>query len=125
MESNNKALLTQIIKRHTEAFLLDAAEFFPFGAYINKNNELVPCSAYVESEDDRPESITLINILETHFDKELKNGDIIAAAIGIDVIIRKNGQAFDALEIRFFASNKTDMERFKYAIQSDHVDFGG
>ena len=50
MDNSNKERLGKAIKLRAEAFLLDAAEFFPFGTYINKIGTLIPCRAYAEDE---------------------------------------------------------------------------
>ena len=118
-----KELLTNWIKQCAGVFLLDAAEFFPFGAYINRNNEVQPCSAYIEDENDRPPSSPLINILEEHFLKGIKSNEILIAAIGVDIFINENGEKYDGLQIRFFENGTAYIETFKYVIKDNVVDY--
>ena len=118
-----KDLLINWIKQQAEVFLLDAGEFFPFGTYINKNNKVVPCSAYIEDVNDRPESLPLIKMLEDFYKKGLESGNVLIGAIAIDVVLNERGEKHDGLQIRFFENGSESTETLKYVISDDHVDF--
>nr|WP_294796222.1 hypothetical protein [uncultured Mucilaginibacter sp.] len=120
---HKKDLLTKWIKQQAESFLLDAREFFPFGTYINKMNEVIPCSAYLEDENDQPGSLPLIKMLEDFYKKGLESGNVLIGAIGIDVVLNERGKKHDGLQIRFFENGSESTETLKYVISDDHVDF--
>ena len=44
-------------------------------------------------------------------------------AIGLDVTLHENGKVFDALEIRYFENDEMYIERLKYVVNADHVEF--
>jgi len=118
----DKEKLVQIIKIQAEAFLLDAGEFYPFGTYIGENGEIVPISTYLG--DDYPASLDLIEFLEKALKEKLANGCIRIAAIAIDILIREDIKAYDAIEIRFYANdNFFDKRKIRYEIQENLVHF--
>ena len=104
-------------------FLLDAGEFFPFGTYIGTDDNIVPLSAYIEDEHDRPESQPLIEMLENGIKKRLAEGECLVGALAYDVFINENGEKFDGIMIHIFDGD-SDYERpFKYYINENYVEF--
>ncbi|OCX50828.1 hypothetical protein BEL04_19045 [Mucilaginibacter sp. PPCGB 2223] len=115
--------LLKNIKAQAQVYLLDASEFFPFGAGIDSQGNIQPFSAYLEHDNDRPDSLLLIDLLTKSIKKSLLNGDYIIAAIGIDITIKKDGQTYDGLEVHFFESDKMYKMHFKYSIKPNYVEF--
>ncbi|HEY4325720.1 MAG TPA: hypothetical protein VGN20_17120 [Mucilaginibacter sp.] len=114
--------LIEILKEQAQVFLLDAKEFYPFGTCINKENEIVPVSAYWEN--DNPPSQPLIDLLEKHFKQGIENGDYKIAGIAIDGLQRENNFTYDIIEIRFFETDKEVYKKyFKYEIKEHSVEF--
>jgi len=111
------------LKGQAQLYLLDAGEFFPFGAYIDKSNNIIPLSAYVYDEDDRPSSAALIEILENHIKNELLNRNYLCAAIAIPILVKDNGKQYDAIEVRIFEENSTYKKHIRYSINTNRVDF--
>ena len=114
--------LIDTIKKQAKVFLLDAGEFYPFGTCINKDNEIIPIGAYLETEN--PSTIEVINLLEEAFKQGLNKGVYLLSALVIDVAIKENNESIDALEIRFFEPNR-DLYKmyFKYIINDGSVTF--
>ena len=115
--------LIKVIKQQAEIFLLDAREFFPFGTYIDNKNRVVPFSAYIEDENDRPESQPLIDMLERGIRTRINNGECIIGALAYEVVMTKNYEKFDVMVIRIYENNKFVERYFKYDIYEDHVTF--
>ncbi|RFZ81685.1 hypothetical protein DYU05_17830 [Mucilaginibacter terrenus] len=113
--------LTDNIKLQAEAFLLDAGEFYPFGASISTKGVLRPLSAY--SESDNPPSIELINLLESYIKRSVLDGKYLIAAIGIDVNIKENDMNIDAIEVRYFEPERVFKRYYKYQIERGSVKF--
>lgn len=67
-------------------FLSDAGEFFPFGAYINHKDEIIPLAVYLENEN--PESSAVLELLQRAIDLKLSTGEAKIAGIGTDVFYR-------------------------------------
>ena len=104
-------------------FLLDAGEFYPFGTYIGRENNIVPFSAYIEDENDRPKSQPLIEMLENGIKKRLYEGECLAGALAYDIFIKENGEKFDAVMIHIFDGDNDYEIPFKYYIHENHVEF--
>lgn len=60
-----------------EQMLISHKEYYPFGAMIENNGELVPVG-YKEGESDQPESQKVIDGLRNYFETEFKNKKIRA-----------------------------------------------
>jgi len=65
-------------------------EFFPFGALMKLNGEIVDCIAHTESE--HPPSKKLIEILIEDFRERASRGEVRAAGICSDVRVARQGQ---------------------------------
>jgi hypothetical protein len=114
--------VVNLLKQQAEVFLLDAGEFYPFGTCINRENEIIPVAAKLEN--DRPSSLEVIDLLENAFKKGIEKGDYKLASIAIDITIRENNKAYDAIEIRFFESDKEVYKKYlKYEIKENSVNF--
>src|SRR5580698_474647 len=121
MEKDIHKIITRL-KQQAELFLLDAMEFFPFGTYINKKDEIVPVGAYFEN--DRTPSLEVIDLLEKGLKDHIKKGDCKIAGIAIDVRISENSATYDAIEMRFYEPNKEVYKKyFQYKIKENSVDF--
>jgi hypothetical protein len=120
---DNDEILLKVIKQQAEIFLLDAGEFFPFGTCINKENKIIPTAAYLEDEDDRPESQPLIEMLEGSLKRGLNNGEYIIGAVAFDILLTENGEKHDAIAIRIYETDAFRERIFKYYIHQNHVEF--
>jgi len=89
------------VKEQLQTFLLDSGEFYPFGNCIDKNDRLLPVSAYLDGEF--PSSLELISMLERSFREKVEKGECKVAAIIIDVTVKEAGADYDAIEIRFLS----------------------
>lgn len=111
--------LISLIKEQVQTFLLDGGEFYPFGTCIDKNDQLVPVSAYLDGEF--PSSLELISMLERRFREK---GEYKVAAIIVDVTVKEDGISYDAIEIRFFEPNNHERtEYIKYTTHSTYIEF--
>jgi hypothetical protein len=122
MENNIEKLINGI-KQQAEIFLLDAGEFFPFGSSIDINDNFIPIGAYLNDENDRPESLPLIAILEKGIREEIENGSYVIAAIAVDGLIKEGEQPFDVIQIRVFEADRTYIILFKYIVEGENVKF--
>ncbi len=114
--------LIHVLKQQAELFLLDAKEFYPFGTYINMQNEIVPVGAYPGG--DHPRSSEVIDLLERGFKERNRLRESKIGAIAIDIVIRKNGEAQDGIKIRFFEGDKDVYKQYlKYTINDSDVEF--
>lgn len=92
------------------AFLNDADEFYPFGAKLLINGDVIPVGVYTDNYTD---SQKLIKILEKDASEEFKNGNVIGYAIGIDVRVDDE----DALMIKYTNDGKErNQKTYNYKI---------
>ena len=114
--------LIEILKQQAEVFLLDAGEFFPFGTYINMQNEIIPMSAYFEN--DQTSTAEVIELLEKALKDKIEKKECQIGAIGIDVTIKDNQVSYEAIAIRFFEPEKEVYKiYFEYVINENTVEF--
>ncbi|MBD1366490.1 hypothetical protein IDJ77_21935 [Mucilaginibacter sp. ZT4R22] len=119
--SDLRQRLLDNIKMYAEAFLLDAAEFYPFGTLIKASGETVPLAGDIEAENDMPPSNDVLSVLQNYLES---NVDYVIAAIGVDILLGLNNQKYDALQIRVFEAGKQIEDlRFIYVINKDNVSF--
>lgn len=104
-------------------FLLAAQEFYPFGTCIGKENNVIPIAAYIEDENDRPQSKPLIELLENSIKKGIINGDYLIGALAYDVYMTENEEKFDAIMICIYTNDSFEKKHFKYYIHEKHVEF--
>lgn len=119
----DRQIIIDNIKWQAEAFLLDANEFYPFGAYISNNREIVPLGAFIEDENDNPPSLEMIELLEKSFKQRLETEVAIIAAIAIDVSMKENGKTQDAIEIRLLEKDRRNTIYIKYHVEDGVVEF--
>jgi hypothetical protein len=83
-----------------EHCLKEMQEFYPFGASIDQKGELQPIG-FGDEENTQPDSNTVINALQTYFEKEFSEGQIRAYGICYDVCIQINeqGEKSDAVAV--------------------------
>lgn len=117
-------VLISLIKQQAEVFLLDAGEFFPFGVAISNAGEAIPLAAYIEDENDIPNSTALIALLKDTIEQNIASNKYQAAAIGVDVILRENGEEFDAIQIQIFEKTASYYQNLKYTLNENNVYFG-
>ncbi|MFB9843277.1 hypothetical protein [Mucilaginibacter ginsenosidivorans] len=115
--------IIDVIKQQAEAFLLDAGEFYPFGTSIRQDNKMTPIGAYIEANENRPESQPLIDLLHRSITKEIEIGNYTVGALAYEILMNKNDKKFDAMAVRIYESDKFVERYFKYDIQEDHVKF--
>lgn len=86
-------------------FLSNAGEFFPFGAYINRKDEIIPLGVYLEN--DNPNSPEVLELLRRAIDLKLAMGDAKIAGIGTDVFYRPATEVEkeSAIHIQILQSN--------------------
>ncbi len=101
----------------TEYMLNNGKEYYPFGAQIKKDGELVAI-AFDDEETEFPESQKLINGMTTEFEKLFANGQIKAYGLAYDVRVPINdsGEKSDAIciDITHKDSNKIPRYYFTY-----------
>src|ERR1700712_4189928 len=91
--------LVENIIRQADYFLKEQGEFYPFATVISKNGEIRPLGLLLE--DNYPESEDVIEHLEKLLDQGISRGEYQSAAIGINVMMKKNQKyESEALEIR-------------------------
>lgn len=114
-------LLRDNIIQQAEFYLKDAGEFYPYGAAIDKNEQIQYISAYVEEEF--PASQPLIDILEEGMKKGVADGRYLLGAIGYDVYINKPGIAEkqSALMIRVLDVDEVVLECYvHYSLDNEN-----
>lgn len=71
--------------------LTEDGEFFPYGAFMKSNGEIVHCAP--DSQDEHPPSQLLFQILRDDFRKRAANKEIRAAGICSDVRVARPGDS--------------------------------
>lgn len=79
--------------------LEEHAEFFPYGAFMKLDGEIVHCSA--SDEDEQPLSQKLIDILTENLQQRAAKGEIRAAGICCDVRVTRPKQAEKVDAVQF------------------------
>jgi hypothetical protein len=88
-----------LIIEQAKAFLADAGEFYPFGSVVKSDGTLTPVGAYLEN--DHPASIEVLEVLQKSLLQRLKQKEVVAGAICLDVLYKPAGSEVktDALKI--------------------------
>lgn len=120
---NGHQQLISIVKQQAEIFLLEEGDFYPFGTYLTHSGEIVPVSAFIEEEDDRPNSNKIISLLEKASDQKLISGECSAFAIATDVAINEGGVKYDAVQIRIKEQNNSKELFLKYQLNETSITF--
>jgi hypothetical protein len=79
--------------------LAEHGEFFPYGAFMKLNGEIVDCSA--ADEDEHAPSRRLIVILTEDFRRRAVNKEIRAAGICCDVRVARPGETKKSDAVQF------------------------
>jgi len=95
--------------------LLESKEYYPFGAIIDNNGELIPVG-YKDNETDMPESQKVINELTSHFKDDLKNNKIRAYGVTYDVRVQINdsGDKSDAILIDIIHRESSEIPQYYF-----------
>lgn len=101
--------LVENIIAQAKLFLEDADEFYPFGSIITSENELKPCSIFLE--DENPPSIQIFKLLESYIQDGLAMKKYILGAIGLNIIIN-NDDSTSILEIKIYQQGDLPIESF-------------
>jgi hypothetical protein len=111
-----------------EKLLLDQdGEFYPFGATINNEGELIH-NAH-DSGDEFPLSRTKINDLKKYFTKAIDDKNIKAYAIAFDCLVRKDSESdkTDAIAIECYSRENGQRTIYYYPykrLAADKLGFG-
>ena len=92
-------LLKDAVLPVAKQLLSEYGEFFPYGAFMKLNGEVVDCS--VSEAEERPPSTTLIKILTEDFQRRAAKGEIRAAGICCDVRVARPSQAEKSDAVQF------------------------
>ncbi|TCI84581.1 hypothetical protein [Tenacibaculum sp. M341] len=108
--------------------LNNGKEYYPFGAQIKNNGELVAVGQE-DNETDFPNSMKVINELRSKFEKQFINGEIIAYGLTYDVKVQTNdlGEKSDAICIDITHRNSNDIPRYFFTYywnQNNELIFG-
>lgn len=117
--------LKELILSQAKYFLKDADEFFPFGAYIDKNGKNVPTAVY-DGEEHPPSQKVIDNLTEAYKQHIHKYGYLgIGTGVDVRVVSPGIGKKMDAIEIRidvkdvgcvnfYIPYEKTENEEYKF-----------
>ena len=96
---NDAEALLEVVMPFAEKMLVEYAEFYPYGAAMKPDGEIVSVAGYDGRE--RPPSADLIDLLRTEFRQDARAGRYKATAIAYDVRITNPGSAVatDAIAI--------------------------
>jgi hypothetical protein len=108
-EIENGAIM-DIMLQQAGAFLEDAGEFYPFGAAITAENEIVTIG--VKMDNEHPSSSEVLEQLDLGVNIALHNGKYLLATIGVNVTLTRNELKQDALEIRIMQIGKDIVRRY-------------
>lgn len=91
--------LVENIIRQADFLLKEQGEFYPFATILTKKGEIRPLGLMLDTE--HPDPLLVIEQLEMLLNKGISMGEYHSAAMGINVVVKKdNRYASDALEIR-------------------------
>jgi hypothetical protein len=98
-----------------ETFLTQMeGEFYPFGAVIQSNGELIPVGYWDGNE--RPLSAPMIEALKRNFEERAAKKEIIAYAITYDSLARPSADAekSDTIVIDYFDTRTNQLTEYYY-----------
>ncbi|WP_396188508.1 hypothetical protein [Flavobacterium sp.] len=95
--------------------LIESKEYYPFGAFIDNNGELIPVG-YKDNETDMPESQKVISELTAHFEDDLRNNKIKAYGVTYDVRVQINdsGDKSDAILIDIVHRDSSEIPQYYF-----------
>jgi hypothetical protein len=131
MENELKKDIQSIIDyshRFAEHMLNNGKEYYPFGAQLENNGELVAIGQN-DKETDFPKSQKVIDLLKWEFEKQFKEGKIKAYGLTYDVRVQTNdlGEKSDAICIDITHRNSNDIPRYFFTYswnENDELIFG-
>lgn len=111
-----------------EHMLIESKEYYPFGAIIDNNGELIPVG-YKDNDTDMPESQKMIDELTTHFSNDLNENKIKAYGVTYDVRVQINdsGDKSDAILIDIVHRDFSDIPQYYFTYSwtgNDELIFG-
>jgi hypothetical protein len=114
--------------KFAETMLNNGKEYYPFGAQIENNGELVAV-AHKDSETDFPKSQKVIENLKSDFEKQFADGKIKAFGLTYDVRVQVNelGDKSDAICIDITHRNSDEIPRYYFTYswnENDELIFG-
>jgi len=127
IEKDIQAIIDYSIE-FAEYMLNNGKEYYPFGAQIADNGELVPVG-FKDGDSDFPESQKLIDGLKSGFEKPFADGQIKAYGLTYDVrvTINDSGDKSDAICIDITHRNSNEIPRYYFAYswnENDELVFG-
>ncbi|MEN3323470.1 hypothetical protein VP395_07000 [Mariniflexile soesokkakense] len=101
--------------KFAEKMLNNAKEYYPFGAKINNNGELIAVG-YKDNESDFPESQKVIDELTAEFERELNIGEIKAYGLTYDVRVQTDSlkDKTDAILIDIYHRNSNEIPKYYF-----------
>tara|TARA_R110002096_G_scaffold392263_1_gene587207 strand:- start:56 stop:466 length:411 start_codon:yes stop_codon:yes gene_type:complete len=98
-----------------EKMLNNGKEYYPFGAKIDNNGELIAVG-YKDNETEFPESQKVIDELTAEFERELNNGQIKAYGLTYDVRIQTDSlkEKTDAILIDIYHRNSNEIPKYYF-----------
>ena len=101
--------------KFAEKMLNNGKEYYPFGAKIDNNGELIAVG-YKDNESDFPESQKVINKLTADFEQELNNGQIRAYGLTYDVRVQTDSlkDKTDAILIDICHRNSNEIPKYYF-----------
>ena len=114
--------------KFAETMLNNGKEYYPFGAKIDNNGELIAIG-YKDNETDYPESQKVIDQLIAEFERELNNGQIRAYGLTYDVRVQKDNlkEKTDAILIDIYHRDSNEIPKYYFTYswnKNDELVFG-
>lgn len=102
MEQALETLLRTMV-HHATVFLVNAAEFYPFGGVVNMQHAVVPLSA--SPGGNFPKSADVVELLDKAIEEKFRQQEIRAAAIVADTNFRATAESapVDAIRVTLLA----------------------
>lgn len=107
-----ESLLKLNIISQAKYFLDNMDEFYPFGAVVDNLEAVKPISFY--NGDEFPSSKLIIGYLEKIIIDGIQNSEYLSGAIGIDILIKLEGEEKNAIEIREYSAQGQSISRVEY-----------
>ena len=106
-----------------EQMLRTHGEFFPFGAAMRPDGQLVPVAGY--DGDEHPQSADLIRLIKEGFIQSARQGRYKATALAYDTRLTTAGESSDAIAVSLnHRDNYSVIAFFPYTISDGNVTIG-
>ena len=101
--------------KFAEKMLNNGKEYYPFGAKIDNNGELIAVG-YKDNETEFPESQKVIDELTAEFERELNIGEIKAYGLTYDVRVQTDSlkDKTDAILIDIYHRNSNEIPKYYF-----------